>query len=84
MTLTNYNTTATSSADYGFDITPSDTLDLPRVTREVYSASGGVVKWHNMLGEAQTTTIPIDGTRAIKARRILATGTTATGLEGLA
>ena len=81
----NYVQTATSPGDYGFQITPNDSEDLPRTTREVYSEAGGVVKWWNMFSEdIQHTTIPADSTRAIRARRILATGTTATGLEGLA
>ena len=84
MSAPNYAQTSAGPADYGFQITPSDTVDLGMMTRAVYSASGGVVKWHNVLGEEQHTTIPPEGTKAIKARRILATGTTATGLEGLA
>ena len=80
----NYTITATGPADYGFAITPSDSVDLPRVTRAIFAAGGGTVAWHNMAGALQTTTF-IDGDRiAIKARRVLATGTTATGIEGLA
>ena len=84
MSEPNYTQTATSPADYGFEITPSDSEDLLRITRSVYAAGGGVIKWHNSGAAEQHTTVE-DGERVpIKARRILATGTTATGLEGLA
>ena len=80
----NYTQTATGPADFSFEITPSDGDDLARPTRSVFAAGAGVIKWHNMGGEEQHTTV-VDGERVpIKARRILATGTTATGLEGLA
>lgn len=80
----NYAQTATGPADFGFEITPSDSEDLPLVTRSVYAAGGGVIKWHNAGGAEQHTTVG-DGERVpIKARRILDTGTTATGIEGLA
>ena len=80
----NYTITAAGPADYGFAITPSDSEDLPRVTRAIFAAGGGVVKWHNLGGQEQHTTVA-DGERVpIKARRVLATGTTATGIEGLA
>lgn len=80
----NYVQSSSGPADYGFAITPSDSEDLAIATRSVYAAGGGVIKWHNMGGAEQHTTVA-DGERVpIKARRILATGTTATGLEGLA
>ena len=80
----NYVQTSSGPADFGFQITPSDSTDLDIATRAVFAAGAGVIKWHNMGGEEQHTTV-VDGERVpIKARRILATGTTATGLEGLA
>lgn len=80
----NYVQSASGPADFGFEITPSDSEDLAIITRSVFAAGGGVIKWQNAGGVEQHTTI-LDGERVpIKARRILATGTTATGLEGLA
>ena len=81
---TNYVPTAIGPADFGFEITPNDSADLPRVTRAVFAAGAGVIKWHNMGGATQHTTVAEGERVPIKARRILATGTTATGLEGLA
>ena len=84
MSEPNYAQTATGPADFGFEITPSDSEDLAMITRSVFAAGAGVIKWHNAGGQEQHTTV-VDGERVpIKARRILATGTTATGLEGLA
>jgi len=80
----NYVNTASGPADYGFEITPSDSTDLPMMTRAVFAAGAGVIKWHNAGGASQHTTVTAGGRVPIKAKRILATGTTATGLEGLA
>lgn len=80
----NYVVTATGPADYGFAITPHDSTNLTRATRQVYAAGAGVIKWVNMAGDEQTTTVEAGERIAIKATRINATGTTATGLEGMA
>jgi hypothetical protein len=80
----NYVQSADGPADYGFVITPSDTVDLPIATRSVFATTGGVVKWHNRGGAEQHTTFASGERIPIRAQRILSTGTTATGLEGLA
>ena len=81
----NYSQTADSPASYGFTITPSDSADLPRATRAVRAATGGVIKWRNLFTDDIQHTTVADGERVpICARRIMATDTTATGLEGLA
>lgn len=81
----NYTMTATGPADYGWPITPDDDTDLARPTRQVFAAGGGVIKWLNQHNaDVQHTTVAPGERVPIKARRILATGTTATGLEGLA
>ena len=85
MSEPNYTQTASGPADYGFEIAPSDTVDLPYVTRQIRASGGGVIKWLNMFGDEQQHTSVEDGERvAIRARRVLLAGTTATGLEGLA
>ena len=84
MSEPNYTQTANGPADYGFQITPSDSVDLPYVTREVRASGGGVIKWLNMFGDEQHTSVADNERVSIKARRVLAAGTTATGLEGLA
>ena len=80
----NYVASASGPADFGFEITPSDTTDLDMTTRLIRAETGGVIKWHNLNGETQTTTVDAGERVPIKARRVLATGTTASGLEGLA
>jgi hypothetical protein len=81
---TNYTNTATSGANYSWAITPSDTEDLVRMTREVRAATAGVISWRNFAGDLQTTTVAAGESAIIRAVRIMATGTTATGLEGRA
>lgn len=67
----------------GFAITPSDSADLPTVTREIrITGSGGTIAvvWL----DGSTTTEPIESGAAAswRVRRVLATGTTATGIKG--
>ncbi len=82
--MVNYNETASGPADYGFVITPNNDTDLTIPTRSVFAAGAGVIKWNNLKDEAQTSTVVAGERIPIKAKRILATGTTATGLEGIA
>lgn len=84
MTTPSYVPGATGPADYSFAITPDDEDDLAIVTRAIVVAGAGTVRWHNMRGEVQNSRVPADTPWPIKALRILATGTTATGIEGLA
>ena len=72
-----------ASAQGAFAITPSDTVDLPAPIRAVtIGTAGGVIKYIGRDGETRTTgPLPIN-TYSMEATRILATGTTATGLTG--
>lgn len=78
--------TATSldSATGSIAITPSDTTDLPYAVREVIiGTAAGTIRWRNAWGqEWDTGPLPV-GSYPIAAHRILAAGTTATGLTGL-
>lgn len=80
----NYSPSASSPADYGFQITPNDNEDLSMVTRSVRAGGAGVIKWVNMGGLEQHTTVSANERVPMRARRILATGTTASDLEALA
>lgn len=82
--MPNYTDTATGPASYGFAITPHDSTNLTHPTRSILAAGEGVVKWVNVDGDVQTSTLAAGERVAVKAIRINATGTTATGLEGLA
>ena len=80
----NYSASSTSPADFSWSVVPDDDADLVRVTREVTAVTGGTVAWVNMAGDPQVTTFFDEDRRPIRARRILASGTTATGLEAIA
>lgn len=65
-------------------ITPSDSVDLPSVTRGVYVGGDGNVVAVSEAGVAVTFANASAGAiLPIRARRINATGTTATGLVAL-
>lgn len=67
-----------------FSITPSDSVDLATPIRALIISAGGTVKITKLDGvTTDTLTLPA-GQFAIKVRRIWATGTTATGLTGIA
>lgn len=66
-----------------FVVTPNDGVDLPSAIRQItIGTAAGTIAWVNENGEAQATgPLPL-GTYPIRAHRILATGTSATGLTG--
>lgn len=65
-------------------ITPSDSVDLPSVTRGVYVGGDGNVVAVSEAGVAVTfANVSAGAILPIRARRINATGTTATGLVAL-
>ena len=84
MSTPNYTPDASGPADYSFASTPNNSTDLAMMTRAIRAAGAGTIAWHNVLGQTQTITVAAGETIPIKARRVLVTGTTATGLEGLA
>lgn len=75
----------TAPSGYVWAVTPSDTEDLPRVTRSIRVGFGGVVRLVPL-----KMTSPVDcvfrtgETRRIRATRIYSTGTTAIDIEGMA
>lgn len=66
-----------------FVITPSDTVDLPVAIRQItIGTAGGTLRWQDSRGAVEDTgPLPV-GTYLMAAHRIMATGTTATGLTG--
>lgn len=69
---------------YGVAVTPSDSVDLSDMTRGIYVGGAGAVSL--LLGGGQTVILPAvpAGTMLrIRAKRINATGTTATNIVGL-
>lgn len=72
----------TGPAEDYFPITPNDNVDLPIATREIIIATGGALAVQKLSGDAVTLTLPA-GRFALVVKRVLATGTTATGLTGV-
>lgn len=71
-------------ASHGFAIVPHDGDDLGEVTRALYVGGGGAIV--AMLSHGSTVTLAgvASGTvLPLRVKRVLATGTTATGLVGL-
>lgn len=66
----------------GFAITPNNGADLASVTREIFAAGGGTINavWQD--GSTFAATIGSGERVAWRLSRVLATGTTATGIEG--
>lgn len=75
------------AANTGFAITPSDTVNFTYPVRGIYVGGGGdiAVVFDD---DAETvlvfSAVPAGTTLAIKAKRVNATGTTATLMNGLA
>ena len=67
-----------------FDITPDDGADLPRVTNALNVATPGTVRMTTADGSVADVTIHPGHAFPVRARRIWATGTSATGIRGLA
>lgn len=63
-------------------ITPSDSTNLAAPVRAITVNVGGTLAWLNEQGVAQATGPLPAGTYPMMATRILATGTTASGLTG--
>jgi hypothetical protein len=64
-------------------VTPSDSTDLAFVTRWIRANVAGTIKLTTKNGSTVTLNFAAGETRAIRASRIWATGTTATGIEAL-
>lgn len=65
------------------EITPSDSTDLGQVTRGLNVAVSGFVRLTTKDGDTGTIFVAQGGVFPIRAARIWATGTTATGIVGL-
>lgn len=65
-----------------FNVTASDTVDLPYVTRELIIGTGGVIKMTQADGTTDTFTLPA-GNFPIRVTRIWATSLTASGIVGV-
>lgn len=74
----------TAPATRAETITPSDATDLARATRALYVGQSGAVRLRTTGGDEVTLANLQGGVLyPVRAARVLATGTTATGLVGL-
>lgn len=66
-----------------FAITPDDDVDLVRLAPRIYVGGAGNVRLISSGGDTVTFTMLAGSYIDVQATRVLATGTTATGLVGL-
>jgi hypothetical protein len=64
-------------------VTPSDSTDLAYVSRAVNVAASGLVKLTTVTGDVATVQIAAGIAFPVRAARIWATGTTATGIVAM-
>lgn len=77
---------ASSLSGPGIDyvpVIPDDGSDLPAVAASIYVEGGGAVSFISIKGETRTVTVPDFGWVICGALRILATGTTASGIHAV-
>jgi hypothetical protein len=73
-----------SPAYSAFAVTPSDSVDLPTLTRALYVGSGGTVVATLVGDSASVTFVGLQpGYHPLRCKKIAATGTTATSIIGL-
>lgn len=76
------NRDSKSPASGSFSITPNDNSDLPTYIRAVTLGQPGTLSWNGIDGAAYSTATLPAGTYPMFARRIRATGTTASQITG--
>lgn len=67
-----------------FPITPSDSTDLANVALALYVETKGAVRFVSRAGQTRTVTLGDGAILPVGVKRVLATGTTATGIHGFA
>ena len=83
-TFRNHTRSLTSPPEHALAILPDDAAELPHVTRALYVGGGGDVAVRMRGGEAAVFAgVPAGTLLPIRVSRVLASGTTATGILGL-
>lgn len=82
--MTNRSQDRTDSADGAFNIIPSDFEDLKRMPVALNVRTSGIVFFIGADGLMSDVFIAAGVAFPIRVRRVLSTGTTATGIRGLA
>ncbi|MHA3914928.1 spike base protein, RCAP_Rcc01079 family [Halovulum sp. GXIMD14793] len=81
-----FNRRANSLSGPGIDyvpVTPDDATDLTDVAASIYVEGAGAVSFVSVKGQARTVNVSDFGWIICGATRILATGTTATGIHAV-
>ncbi len=64
-------------------VTPDDATDLPDVAASLYVEGGGVVAFVSVKGQSRSVAVSDFGWVICGVRRVLATGTTASGIHAV-
>ena len=84
MDFNNFSTNPASPSVDQIEITPNDSTDLVLPIRAIYVGGGGTLRITNAAGNIRNFTGLVAGMiYPFAARRVHATGTTATGIVGL-
>lgn len=88
--MTNFASYSPTSTDPGLDVmpvTPSDSIDLPKMARAIrckpVTGAPGTLRVTTRAGEVRDTEIGAGELFMVQIVRVHATGTTATGLEAV-
>jgi len=65
-------------------VTPSDSTDLPVVALALLVEQAGTVQFVSQAGQTRTVSLGAGAILPVGVRRVLATGTTASGIHGFA
>lgn len=73
-------------SEFCFDVTPDDANDLPRATKALFIGESGDVTLLAVRGELPVTfrNLPAGSVLDVRVRAVMATGTTASAIVGLA
>lgn len=75
--------TAAGPATDILPVTPSNTIDLPFAASALYVQTGGAISFVTVRGETRVVTVGDLSLLPVGVLRVLATGTTATGIHAL-
>ena len=81
--FSDFATSLESPASNAYDIVPDDNADIQIITRALNVSAEGTVRITTHLGQIVTLYVAAGGAFPIRARRVWATGTSATGIVGL-
>lgn len=82
----NFSSTPMTPAENCFAVVPSDTVELAQATKALYVGLGGNVTLRSLQGQADVTflNVPSGAIIDVRVRAVRLSGTTASGIVGLA